>query len=111
MRKSITNMSPVEFRKFAKRMSKYIDLKGCESEECIRNRIRCTKSRYLRGLLKSSFPYKMIIQSCINPHPVYKEILDIHEDDYNRLVKEKRESEKDVKMILEDIKTRKKIYY
>jgi len=82
-------MSPDEFREHAKRMSQYFNLKGCETEECIKRRIRRKKSAQLDGLIKGGFAFRLIIEARHNPHPVYKEILGMDDEEYNRLVKEK----------------------
>lgn len=63
-------MSPDEFREFAERMSQYIDLRGCKTEKCIKERIRSKNSAKLNGLIKAGFAFRLYIESRHNPHPV-----------------------------------------
>ena len=90
MKVSKDGMSPDEFREHAERMSQYIDFRGCETEKCIKERIRSKNSVKLNGLIKAGFPFRLIIESRQNPHPVYKKILGMDDEEYNRLVKEKK---------------------
>lgn len=93
-------MPPEKFRKFAKRMSKYVDLRGCRTEKCINERIRRINSSKLNGLIKSGFAFRLLLESWINPHPVYKEILGMDDEEYNILIEEKKKVEKDLKDII-----------
>jgi len=90
MKVSKDAMSPDEFREHAKRMSQYLDLKGCRTEECIKRRIRSKNSAKLDGLIKAGFAFRLYIESRHNPHPVYKKILGMDDEEYNRLVKDKK---------------------
>ena len=89
MKVNSSGMSPDEFRKFAERMSQYFDLRGCETEECIIKRIKSKNSAQLDGLIKGGFAFRLIIEARHNPHPVYKRILGMDDEEYNRLVREK----------------------
>jgi len=95
---------PEKFRELTERISKYVDFRGCRTEECIEEKIRRRNSTKLNGLLKAGFPLRLLIESLINPHPVYKEILGIDEQEYNELVEEKRRSEKNLIEIMNYIK-------
>lgn len=55
MKVSVDAMSPNEFREHAERMSQYIDLRGCKTEKCIKERIRSKNSAKLNGLIKTGF--------------------------------------------------------
>ena len=90
MKVSKNGMSPDEFREHAERMSQYFDLRGCRTEECIERRIRSKKSAQLDGLIKGGFAFRLIIEARHNPHPIYKKILGMDDEEYNRLVKEKK---------------------
>ena len=70
MKVSSSGMSPNEFRKHAERMSKYFDLRGCQTPECINKRIKSKNSPNLDGLIKAGFAARLIIESIHNPHPV-----------------------------------------
>ena len=72
MKVSKDAMTPDEFREHAKRMSKYIDFRGCKTKKCIKERIRSKKSKRLNNLLKGNFAFHLLIQAWINPHPVFK---------------------------------------
>ena len=60
MKVSNDGMTPDEFREFAKRKSKYFDLRGCETEECIKRRMLNfipkpkPKPPYLRSILSDT---------------------------------------------------------
>ena len=54
-------MSPDEFREHAERMSQYIDLRGCKSENCIKERIRSKNLAKLNGLIKAGFAFRLYI--------------------------------------------------
>jgi len=97
MKVSKDTMSPEEFRKFAERMSKYVDLRGCETEEDIIERIKQRKSINLNGLIKGGFAARLYRESWENPHPVYKEILSMHDDVYDMWVEEKRDYKRRLK--------------
>lgn len=85
-------MSPDEFRKEAERLSKYFDLRGCQTPECINERIKSKNSANLNGLIKAGFASRLIIESIHNPHPVYKEILGMNDEEYNYLIEEKKKA-------------------
>jgi len=85
-------MSPDEFRREAERLSKYFDLRGCKTEKCINERIKSKKSANLDGLIKAGFASRLIIESIHNPHPVYKEILGMDDEEYNWLIEEKKKA-------------------
>jgi len=90
--------TPEEFRKYAKRMSKYFDLRGCRTEKCINNRIKkSAKSKKLLTLVEHGFASHLLLEAYWNPHPVYKEILGMDDEEYNILIKEKREELRDYK--------------
>jgi len=69
------SMPSEDFRRLAERISKYVDLRGCETERCINRRIRRKNSPKLNSLIKAGFAFRLYIESRHNPHPVYKEIL------------------------------------
>ena len=81
---------PDEFRRNAKRMSKYFNLKGCRTENCINNRIKNKNSPKLNNLVEHNFAYRLLIELWTNPHPIYKEILDLDDEEYDILVEDKR---------------------
>ena len=93
MKVSSRGMPPDEFRKLAERMSQYLDLRGCKTEECIKKRIRSKNSAQLDGLIKGGFPFRLIIEARQNPHPVYKRILGMDDEEYNILVREKKKKD------------------
>ena len=93
--------TPEEFRDFAKRMSKYFNLRGCRTEECINRRIRSKNSKKLNILVEYRFAFRLITESWINPHPIYKDILGMDNEEYDRYVKEKEEADKVVVKIQE----------
>lgn len=74
-------------------MSKYFDLRGCRTEKCINERIRRKKSAKLNGLIKSGFAFRLLLESWLNPHPIYKEILGMDDDVYNMWLEEKEKAE------------------
>ena len=86
-------MSPDEFRKEAERLSQYFDLRGCKTEKCINEIIKSKKSASLDGLIKAGFASRLIIESIHNPHPVYKEILGMDDEEYNWLIEEKKKAD------------------
>jgi len=96
MKVSKNAMTSDEFRKFAKRMSKYFDLRGCRTEKCINNRIKRKKSKKLNVLVEHGFAFRLLLESWLNPHPVYKKILGMDDEEYNLLKKEKRDSERGI---------------
>lgn len=73
-------------------MSKYVDLRGCDTEECINERISRKKSAKLNSLIKSGFAFRLLLESWLNPHPVYKEILGMDDDVYNMWLEENKEA-------------------
>jgi len=99
MKVSKDAMSPDEFRDFAERMSQYIDLRGCKTEKCINERIRSKNSAKLSGLIKASFAFRLLLESWLHPHPVYKEILGMDDELYNEYVEQKKRRDKKLKKI------------
>ena len=117
MKKGKNRRSLEEFRKLIERISPFISFKGCESEEDIENKlkeyIKELKDRYKntnpvfkkeraklkrsigrwKGLLKI-VPFNLWYHSWINPHPIYKEILGMHDDIYDMHVEEKKRVDK-----------------
>ena len=90
--------TPEEFRKFAERMSKYFDLRGCRTEKCINNRIKkSAKSKKLLTLVKHRFAFRLLIEAHENPHPVYKKILGMDNKECNIMIKTKRKADKEFK--------------
>jgi hypothetical protein len=57
-----------------KRMSKYFDLIGCGTEECINNRIRKKKSKKLNILVEHGYEFRLLTDSWLHPHPDYNYI-------------------------------------
>ncbi len=94
MKVSKNAWSSEEFRKFAERMSKYFDLRGCSTEKSINNRIKRKNSKKLNVLVERGFAFRLLLESCLNPHPVYKEILGMGDEEYYLLIKDKRDSER-----------------
>ena len=116
MRISKGALPPKKFRKLAERISKSVNLKGCESEKDIKNKLREMIKRYedryvstppafkkhraeyrskakrWRGLLKSGFAFRLLLEAWNNPHPVYRKILDMDDFDYNMYLDEKKEA-------------------
>lgn len=90
-------MSSEDFRRLAERISKYVDFRGCTTERCINRRIRRKNSPELNRLIKAGFAYRLLIESWISPHPVYKKILDISDEDYDALVEEDRRVTRELK--------------
>jgi hypothetical protein len=86
-----------KFRRLAERISKYVDFRGCETEKCINKRIRRKKSPKLNNLIKAGFAYRLLIESWISPHPVYKKILDISDEDCDALIEEERQTRRELK--------------
>lgn len=86
-------MTSADFRKLAERMSKYFDLRGCETEKCINNRIKRKNSKKLNILVEHGFAFRLLLESWLNPHPVYKEILGMSDEEYNALIEEKRKAD------------------
>ena len=91
--------TPEEFRNHAQRMSKYFDLRGCKTEKCINNRIKSKNSKKLNILVEHGFASRLLLESWVNPHPVYKEILGMRDEEYNILIKEKRKVDKILKKL------------
>lgn len=83
-------MTSEAYRKFAKRMSKYFDLRGCRTEECINKRISSKKSKKLNVLVEHGFAFRLLFEAYWNPHPFYKEILGMDDEEYNILIESKR---------------------
>ncbi|MHA1974416.1 MAG: hypothetical protein ACTSW1_15570 [Candidatus Hodarchaeales archaeon] len=83
-------MSPKDFLMFANRISTYIDFKGCRTEKCINKRIKEKNSKQLNGLIEAGFAYRLLLESWLNPHPIYREMLGISDEEYVDLVEEKR---------------------
>ena len=63
--------TPEEFRKYAERMSKYFDLRGCTTEKCINDRIKRINSPKLNVLVEHRFAYHLLLEANWNPHHVY----------------------------------------
>ena len=96
---SIDAMTSDEFREFAERMSKYFDLRSCDTEECINDRIKSKKSKKLNVLVEHGFAFRLLLESWLNPHPVYREILGMDDRVYKMWIEEKKESEKELKKL------------
>ena len=94
-------MTSEEFRVLAERISKYVNLRGCRTGECINRRIRSLNSKKLNILVEHDFGFRLIIEAWINPHPVYKEMLGMSNKEYEDLVREKEEADKVVGEIIE----------
>jgi len=90
MKVSKNAWSEEKFRKFAETMSKYYDLRGCRTEKCINNRIKRKKSKPLNVLVEHGFADRLLHEAEWNPHPVYKEILGMDDEEYNVLIELKR---------------------
>ena len=74
-------MSAEDFLKEAERLSKYFDIRGCETERCINRRIRRKKSPKLNILIEHGFAFRLLLESWLNPHPIYKKMLDIDDEE------------------------------
>ena len=85
MKVSKDAMSSDEFRELAERISKYVDLRGCRTEKCINNRIKSKNSKKLNILVEHGFAFRLLLESWLSPHPVYKEILGMDDEEYNRV--------------------------
>ena len=92
MRVSPDAMDAEEFRRLAVRISKYVNFRGCRSAESVNKRIRKRNSKQLNYLADHGFGWRLSIESWINPHPDYKRILGIDDDEYESLVEEAEES-------------------
>jgi hypothetical protein len=92
MRVSSTAMSSEEFRALAVRISKYVDFTGCDTIESVTSRIKAKKSKKLDYLADRGFGWRLMLEKWINPHPDYKKILGIDDDEYESLVEEAEES-------------------
>jgi len=114
-------MSVEEFRALVKRLSKYHNFHGCESvediEDKIREKIKMYEDKYentppvfkkaraqfkrsakrWRRWLKGGLAFRLQLESWINPHPVYKEILGMDDEIYNDYVEKKKKSDKELK--------------
>ena len=90
-------MSSEDFFNLAVRISNYVDFWGCETVRCLNRRIRRKNSRKLNYLIKAGFAFRLWLESWINPHPIYKEILGISDEDYKMLLEEKRESDRRIR--------------
>ena len=67
-------------------------------------------AKWLRGLLKVDFPYRLFLESWIHPHPIYKKILGMDDEYYNWLIEEKKKADRRIKEILKyDKKLRRKL--
>ena len=88
--------SEEKFRKFAETMSKYYDLRGCRTEKCINNRIKRKYSKKLNVLVERGFAFRLLLESWLNPHPVYKKILGMDDWEYNLLIEEKRDADRGI---------------
>ena len=91
------DMSSDDFRRLAERIGKYVDFRGCATEKCINKRIKSIKSSKLNNLIKNGFASRLLLESWLNPHPIYKKILDISDKDYNMLLDEKSQSDRRLK--------------
>ena len=94
MKVSKNAMTSDEFRALAERIPKYVDLRGCRTEECINKRIRSKNSKKLNILVEHGFAFRLLLESWLNPHPVYKKILGMDDEEYNMLIKENRDDER-----------------
>lgn len=104
MKVSKDALSSDEFRELAERISKYVDLRGCRTEKCINNRIKSKNSKKLNILVEHGFAFHLLLESWLSPHPVYKEILGMDDEEYNRLIEEKEKAEirlKELKELLQ----------
>lgn len=97
MKVSSGAMSPDEFREFTERMSQYIDLRDCKTEKFINERIKSKNSAKLNSLIKAGFAFRLLLESWLHPHSIYKKILGIDEEEYNELIKEKRKTDSEFK--------------
>jgi hypothetical protein len=97
MKVSKKAMSSDEFRELAERISKYVDFRGCTTEKCINDRIKIKKSKKMNILVEHGFAFRLLLESWINPHPVYKEILGMDDEEYNRFVEEKVEADNELR--------------
>ena len=52
------------------------------------------KSDTFHYLLDIKCAYRLVLESFLNPHPVYKEILGMDDEEYNILIEEKRKAHK-----------------
>jgi len=59
-------------------------LRGCGTEKCINNRIKKKNSKKLNNLVDHGYAFRLLLESWLSPHPVYKEIIgmDNEECDY-----------------------------
>ena len=90
-----------EFRKLAKRISKYVDFRGCRTEECIKNRMISKNSKYLNNLVEHDFALHLFLEARLTPHRDYQKMLGMDNETYNNFIKEKQDSANDLSMILE----------
>ena len=90
-------MPSEKFLKLAERISNYVDFRGCGTERCINRRIRRKNSQKLNHLINAGFAFRLWLESWINPHPIYKEMLGISDGDYNKLLEEKMETNKNIR--------------
>ena len=51
----------------------------------------------IRERARAGFAFRLLIESRINPHPVYKEILGMDDETYNEYLEEKKKSDKELK--------------
>ena len=115
-------MPEMKFRELVERISKYVNFNGCESEEEIEDKIKeiikmyedrykntppvfqkdrarfQRSARRWRDLLKG-FAFRLLLESWLNPHPVYKEILGMDDDVYNLWIEEKKKAEIELKKL------------
>ena len=70
-------------------------MRGCDTEECINNKIRRIKSKKLNNLVEHGYAFRLLTESWLNPHPDYKEILGMDDEVYEEWVREKKKLESD----------------
>lgn len=56
----------------------------------------CLNRPHLDGLIKGGFAPRFIIESMHNPHPVYKEILGMDDEEYNILIEKKKKADSEL---------------
>lgn len=114
MKVSKDAMPEEKFRERVEGISKYFNFKGCESveeiEDEIKEIIKMYEDRYentppvfkkdrakfqrearrWKGRLKVGFAFRLWLESWLNPHPIYKEILGMDDEEYDMWVEEKK---------------------
>ena len=70
-------------------------MRGCDTEECINNRIRRKKSKKLNILVEHGYAFRLLLESWLHPHPDYKEILGMDDVVYEEWVRERKKQESD----------------